>query len=132
MCAIFLYLSSLTSANLPLSPFFSSSCIFQPFRFYLQANGADVQERKGHPRPEKYFALGGWPLDTTNRYRLFDMDLDMYSHTQKFSQSFCSTPQLYRSRLSKSAINAVPAPLSNLPLTKSGLLDIFILKRIVC
>lgn len=116
----------------PTFSLFSSSYIFQLFRFYLQANGADVQERKGHPRPEKYFALGGWPLDTTNRYRLFDMDLDMYSHTQKFSQSFCSTPQLYRSRLFKSAINAVSAPLSNLPLTKSGLLDIFILKRIVC
>lgn len=30
---------------------------------------------KSHPRPGKYSALGSCPLDTTNRYSSFDMDL---------------------------------------------------------
>lgn len=34
-----------------------------------------VREEKSHPRPRKYPALGGCPLDTTNRYSRFDMDL---------------------------------------------------------
>lgn len=43
-----------------------------------------MQERKGAPsRPEKCSALGGWPLDTTNRYRPFDMDLGIVQPNAK-------------------------------------------------
>jgi hypothetical protein len=42
---------------------------------------------KGHPRPEKCSALGGWPLDTTNRYRPFDMDLGSVQANTKVASS---------------------------------------------
>lgn len=40
---------------------------------------------KSHPRPGKYSALGSCPLDTTNRYSSFDMDLRVQS-AAKFSR----------------------------------------------
>lgn len=86
-----------------------------------------MQERKGAPsRPEKCSALGGWPLDTTNRYRPFDMDLGIVQPNAKvlpapgFSipSSSCNIEVGHR--------EVVSAALFRLSLTKSRFLDILI------
>lgn len=59
------------------------------------------RREKGHHRPEKCSALGGWPLDTTNRYRPFDMDLGIGTGERKSSRQ----PSFHcRHTISKSAI----------------------------
>jgi len=85
-----------------------------------------VQERNGAPsRPEKCSVLGGWPLDTTNRYRPFDMDLGIVQPNAKVSLSpRFSTPSPCNIEVGHRKV--VSAVLSRLSLTKLRFLDILI------
>lgn len=78
-----------------------------PSRFIALARARRTKRtcrrEKGHPRPEKCSALGGWPLDTTNRYRPFDMDLGIGTDERKSSRSPALVPPRRRA-ISKSAI----------------------------
>jgi len=103
VCRISRHPCPLLSFSLPL---------VSPFRFFAlacKASGADVQERNGAPsRPEKCSVLGGWPLDTTNRYRPFDMDLGIVQPNAKvLSAPFLDTVAMqYRSRPSQSCFSS--------------------------
>lgn len=85
--------------------FLSRLLVLSPSRFIALARARRTERtcrrEKGHPRPEKCSALGGWPLDTTNRYRPFDMDLGIGTDERKSSRQ----PSFHRRRaISKSAI----------------------------
>lgn len=85
-------------------PRFFSFPFASPSRFIALARARRTERtcrrEKGHPRPEKCSALGGWPLDTTNRYRPFDMDLGIGTGERKSSRS--TVVVQYQSRPSRS------------------------------
>lgn len=90
------YLGTLVPASSSHSLF-----TFSLYRSCARRTERTCRREKGHPRPEKCSALGGWPLDTTNRYRPFDMDLGIGTAECKSSRR----PSFHRRRaISKSAI----------------------------
>jgi len=93
--------------------FLSFPRVFLVFFFFALAHARRVERtgkgEKGHPRPEKCSALGGWPLDTTNRYRPFDMDLGTVQPNAKVLPAFVPDTVVvvqYRSRPSQSCFSS--------------------------